>query len=644
MAQIPELAGMRRGHRLAVAVVPAQVIRHPERHAGRRRGIDHARRVVTLGTHRLLDQHVLASLCGSHRRVGMKPIGGGNQHRMELVIGKQCAKFVVAGIRCCGAVASGEVDRTIAIAAQHAPQPRSLSCRQSRRQATTGDLTGTENSEVEHGYAPECVRIKRSLPRQLAGMTALPLRAARCRPIRTSTLLCYKGAPSCDDVNIRSHDLPETSVMRMEKNARPMVIVAIGLLSLPGTRAAVQAQGAEYVELFSPAAASRQAAPADILGVAMPGSVERIEIDLAALRSPADTFLRMRMTFGQGAHSLNVVRDEMEWTDDRTLSWFGSVEEGGGSVLFSVHRRAVYGSIETGAGAYRIEPAAGGGYWLYQLDLSKEAQIDDGGVEPPVPYEVRTVDASLSERSAKTTLTVLVIYTNGFKKTYPGAHLNAQVNQLIQWANQALSNSKVPMKLKVVAKKKRKYTDGGELTPVLNDFRNGVGTFKKVAGWRRQFGADLVVLLRVFKEDNVNCGRGVRMGELSVDFAPHAYSVTQVGRLPSRFFCHDRTMVHEFGHNWGSNHNEGDDAVSVLPRSPVRRRERLQTRRLQDRDVLFVGSRRGLNSVFLQSQGAVRRVEDRHEKPRQRQVLEAGQGHRGGLERQPLSASSRTHV
>ena len=350
--------------------------------------------------------------------------------------------------------------------------------------------------------------------------------------------------------------------MRGIERIRPLIIVVAGsVLLLHGPRTAIQAQNAEYVELFSPAAASREPAPPDILGAAMPGSVERIEIDLAALRSPAAESGRVQMTFGRGAVSLKVERDGTEWSDDRTLSWFGKIENGGGSVLLSIHRDAVYGSIETGAGAYRIEPAEGSGYWLYQLDSSKEAQIDDGGARLPVPSGVHTADDSFRKKAAKTTLTVLVIYTRGFKKKHPGAALKAQVNLLIQWANQALSNSKVPMKLKVVAMKKRKYTDGGDLSTALYAIRDGSGTFGKVPGWRKQFGADFVVLLRVYTKGNDWCGLGFLMGQLSVAFAPHAYSVTQVGTLPTGYYCHDRTLVHEFGHNLGSNHNKGDDGL-----------------------------------------------------------------------------------
>ena len=352
--------------------------------------------------------------------------------------------------------------------------------------------------------------------------------------------------------------------MRGIERIRPLIIVvAVGVLSLHGLRAAVQAQYAEYVELFSPAAASREPAPLDILGAAMPGSVERIEIDLAALRSPAAESGRVQMTFGRGAVSLKVERDDTEWSDDRTLSWFGKIEDGGGSVLFSVHRDAVYGSIETGTGAYRIEPAKGSGYWLYQLDSSKEAQIDDGGARLRVPSGVHTADDSFRKKAAKTTLTVLVIYTKGFKKKYPGAALKAQVNLLIQWANLAYKNSKVPLKLEVVGRKKRNYPDGGtpeDTLEALSDITDAVGVFRKVPRWRDQFAADLVVLLRVKTEPGY-CGIAWRMDELSVAFAKWAYSVTHVGILPTGIYCHDRTLVHEFGHNLGSNHNKGDDGL-----------------------------------------------------------------------------------
>jgi len=260
----------------------------------------------------------------------------------------------------------------------------------------------------------------------------------------------------------------------------------------------------------------------------------------------------------------------MVWAEDGSLAWYGRIEDDGGSVVLSVYENAVFGLIESMLGVYKIEPDQNGSYWIYEVDFSKAAKFDDGGVLPTEPYEIYGVEEDVDAvTAAKTTVTVLVVYTKGFKKAYPGAQLNAQINFLIGVANTSFNNSKVQLQLRLVGKKKRNYSDDKDFFTALQDITNGNGAFKKVKTWRNNFKADVVVLLRVFKSGNNGvCGLAWVMSKLSVGFAPAAYSVVQVGRIDlgggSFQFCSDQTLAHEIGHNMGSNHNQGD-TPSVFP-------------------------------------------------------------------------------
>ncbi len=325
-----------------------------------------------------------------------------------------------------------------------------------------------------------------------------------------------------------------------------------------------------YVEIFSPAMVGQEDHPERITSAAVPGSMELINIALGAVTSPAEKFKHVRLSFRQGALSLSVHRYDMVWADDGSLAWYGRIEEDGGSVLFSVFEDAVFGLIESVLGVYKIEPAGNGSYWIYEVDFSKADKFDAGGIVPPVPYEIFGVEEDEeAEVAAKTTVTILVIYTNGFKAAYPGAQLNAQINFLIGVTNTSYNNSKVKLQLKVVRKKKRRYTDEGTLLTPLNDLTDGKGVFKKVNNWRNKFKADVVTLLRVKKPSNNGfCGLAWTMTVLSAGFAPFAYSVVQVGRYTEdgwTYFCYDSTLAHEIGHNMGSNHNKGD--IGVFPYS-----------------------------------------------------------------------------
>ncbi len=83
---------------------------------------------------------------------------------------------------------------------------------------------------------------------------------------------------------------------------RPLVIVTGVALLLHGPDLPAGAQTGEYVELFSSAASAREPVPPSILGIAMPGSVERLDADLEALRSSSSLtgFVRSPSRSGVG--------------------------------------------------------------------------------------------------------------------------------------------------------------------------------------------------------------------------------------------------------------------------------------------------------------------------------------------------------
>ena len=65
----------------------------------------------------------------------------------------------------------------------------------------------------------------------------------------------------------------------------------------------------------------------------------------------------------------------------------------------------------------------------------------------------------------------------------------------------------------------------------LNKLTNGSGVFSGVGALRDRSGADLVVLLRVYKDNNDSCGLAWQMTSLGNSFEKTAFSVVQVGRI-----------------------------------------------------------------------------------------------------------------
>lgn len=344
----------------------------------------------------------------------------------------------------------------------------------------------------------------------------------------------------------------------------PLLGVVLLILTIP-----VGAIDNNYPEIFSTDSVSAALAPDDIQGVAVSGTIEKVRVNLNLIGTSVDPVRSFNMSFHSGAVKHIVRRIDFEKDDDGAVSWYGRPDSGVGSVLLVASEGVTYGLLELEEGIYKIVPAdQSGTAWLYEVDFEHAAPIDFGGILPPV--QPSSDDGRSVSPTKKSRVDLLVLYTSGFANEYPGAKLSAQIKYLVSVANLCYKNSKVKMKLKLVGKKKVKYTDEGILNTPLTEMTQAKGAFKKVPGWRNSTGADMVSLLRVFKESNGNvAGLAWVMATLSNAFHPWAYSVVQVGQIEKGGFIYyatDQTLAHELGHNMGSNHNTGS-SPSVFPYS-----------------------------------------------------------------------------
>jgi len=316
----------------------------------------------------------------------------------------------------------------------------------------------------------------------------------------------------------------------------------------------------EIDSLFTPVTSMYSAPDDAAIGVAISDSQQDVIINLVPLKSKSEAYGKVRIDFMD--HSIIVRRTKFLSGLKGSVIWIGKTENLDGSIVMSVCGSALFGQIELKDEVYKIEPVRSTNtHRIFKLDPEKAAPVDDGGLVPPkdgFPDEMNQIPAIPAGKDDGSVFDVLALYTNGFAETYPGDELVAQISYLAGVANTSYANSEVSLEARVVGLREVDYSDNGEMATALDDLTNGKGVFSKVAALRNQLGADLVVLLRVFKDDNDACGLGWQMLSLNSSFGKWAFSVVQVGRITqgsSISYCTDQTLAHEMGHNMGCDHD-----------------------------------------------------------------------------------------
>ena len=315
----------------------------------------------------------------------------------------------------------------------------------------------------------------------------------------------------------------------------------------------------EIDSLFTPVTSMYSAPDDAAIGVAIPGSQQDVIINLTPLKSKSEAYGKVRIDFLD--HSIIVRRTKFLAGLKGSVTWIGKPENLDGSIVMSVCGNVLFGCIELKDEVYKIEPVRGTNtHRIFKLAPEKAAPVDDGGLVPPrdeLPDEMNKIPAIPAGKDDGLVFDVLALYTNGFAEAYPGDELVAQISYLAGVANTSYTNSEVALTARVVGLKEVDYTDDGKLKAALDDVTNGNDVFSGVAALRNQLGADLVVLLSVFKESNDACGLGWQMLSLSSSFEKWAFSVVHVGRFSygsGYKYCTDQTLVHEMGHNMGCDH------------------------------------------------------------------------------------------
>lgn len=278
---------------------------------------------------------------------------------------------------------------------------------------------------------------------------------------------------------------------------------------------------------------------------------------------------------------------------DGNWTWVGRDADGADAVL-TFGEKAVFGVIPDGdRGTLRVTTRQGRA-WLVATDASREPDVNravtrSGGPDYLVPPPLGAAIASAQQQSPAMAaqevqpaavvgaIDVVLGYTNGYAAQLGGASAAVtRLTNLVAVANQAMANSQIVRRLRLVRAVQVTYPDATSNTLALEEltgYRSGTGTIPVPAALqplrsaRDQYGGDLVALVRAFRTpENDGCGIAWLIGsgqtQITSADAPYGYSVVSDGQDEDEggvtYTCREESLAHEMGHNMGQAHNVDD--------------------------------------------------------------------------------------
>lgn len=281
--------------------------------------------------------------------------------------------------------------------------------------------------------------------------------------------------------------------------------------------------------------------------------------------------------FDAGTRTLEL--DEPEVHGNKAKVWRGRVRgDQDSDVTLSVRGKKMAGTIVSGQRLYKIEPTEDNRHRLVEIDDDAMRPdhhplvVPDDGTpaDPPAPepelQQPGTAAASSSVTTAavttNTTVDLLVVYTSTARAKQGGTSaMNALITLGVDLANQAYTNSKIAMQLRLARAAEVAYTETGNISTDLSRLQKTTdGFMDQVHTLRNQYKADLVAL--IVDNGGAYCGIAYVMANgPHASFAPWAFSVTD------RDCVANNTLTHEIGHNMGDAHDRASGGTGVYPYS-----------------------------------------------------------------------------
>jgi len=260
-----------------------------------------------------------------------------------------------------------------------------------------------------------------------------------------------------------------------------------------------------------------------------------------------------------------IVHDRTQRHAGGDATWVGHFKDYGTDyrIVVTVGAHGAAGLVSSPGGEFSLTPGAGK-EWLRDQKQAGFQAVPPSPGDTRVPSSagslvLRPSQAAASVPAENSTIDLMIVYTPGMAQRY-GAGLGTRLNNLVAIANQAYLDSGVGITLRLAHAVEVDYSETTPLNTALDDLTNGAGPLAGVAALRRQYGADLVQLIRPYRQTLNSCGLAWIAG--ASPLAQYGYSVSEDGPDAggSLFYCYDLSLAHELGHNMGAAHDRAHAA------------------------------------------------------------------------------------